>query len=287
MWKRHYLQGNSQTSYLTPDSLGTPRVVTDSTGTVKARHDYLPFGEEITASVGARTTSLGYVVDSVRQKFTGYERDNETRLDYAQARYYSSTQGRFTSPDPLLSSAQTAAPQSWNRYAYVGSNPLAYIDPEGMSTVSLSQQLQQQQQQQDIEAQTRAQFPTFNQADQQVVNQAIGDAEDAVAEPAGETNTFDLMLITHFRLPGDTTTPTQAIDHLDATSGFQVTRDAQGNLTSMTTEQNVFDGRTSQAPVNDDSGNPMTDAHGNPVTVAQYFRNNSSVNAITSGGTYL
>jgi RHS repeat-associated protein len=36
---------------------------------------------------------------NVRQKFTLKERDNETNLDYFLARYYSSTQGRFTSPD--------------------------------------------------------------------------------------------------------------------------------------------------------------------------------------------
>jgi RHS repeat-associated protein len=34
-----------------------------------------------------------------RQKFTSKERDNETGLDYFLSRYYSSTQGRFTSPD--------------------------------------------------------------------------------------------------------------------------------------------------------------------------------------------
>jgi RHS repeat-associated protein len=130
-------QGNSsQTSYLTPDSLGTPRVVTDSTGTVKARHDYLPFGEEITASVGARTASQGYVVDSIRQKFTGHERDNETGLDYAQARYYSSSQGRFTSIDPLRESGKPSLPQSWNRFSYVLNNPLCLVDPNGLSATS-------------------------------------------------------------------------------------------------------------------------------------------------------
>lgn len=61
-----------------------------------------PFGEEVGAGVGGRTTGQGYVADNVRQKFTGYERDNETGLDYAKARYMSSTQGRFTSPEPYV-----------------------------------------------------------------------------------------------------------------------------------------------------------------------------------------
>lgn len=38
----------------------------------------------------------------MRQAFTGYERDNESDLDYADARYYASSYGRFSSPDPIL-----------------------------------------------------------------------------------------------------------------------------------------------------------------------------------------
>ncbi|HMV87751.1 MAG TPA: deaminase [Blastocatellia bacterium] len=40
-------------------------------------------------------------------------------------------QGRFTNPDPLLSSGRKAIPQSWNRYSYVINNPLKYNDPTG------------------------------------------------------------------------------------------------------------------------------------------------------------
>jgi hypothetical protein len=40
------------------------------------------------------------------------ERDNETGLDYFGARYYASTQGRFTSPDPLLGSGRIENPQT-------------------------------------------------------------------------------------------------------------------------------------------------------------------------------
>jgi RHS repeat-associated protein len=53
-------------------------------------------------------------------------------LDYFGARYFASTQGRFTSPDPLLASGRTWAPQSWNRYSYVLNNPLRLIDPTGL-----------------------------------------------------------------------------------------------------------------------------------------------------------
>lgn len=39
--------------------------------------------------------------------FTGKERDAETGLDYFGARYMSSAQGRFTSPDPIVHPAQS------------------------------------------------------------------------------------------------------------------------------------------------------------------------------------
>jgi RHS repeat-associated protein len=124
--------------WLVSDRLGAPRLSVERSGarTGVRRHDYLPFGEELTAGVGGRTVQDGYAADHVRQKFTGYERDEETGLDYAQARYYASGQGRFTSPDPLLSSGQAAQPQTWNRYAYVLNNPLKFVDPLGLQTTA-------------------------------------------------------------------------------------------------------------------------------------------------------
>ncbi len=55
----------------------------------------------------------------------------KTGLDYFGARYYSSAQGRFTSPDVPLIAQRPGDPQSWNLYAYVRNNPLIYIDSTG------------------------------------------------------------------------------------------------------------------------------------------------------------
>ena len=95
------------------------------------RHDYLPFGEELPAGVGGRTTAQGYSGDNVRQKFTSQERDNETGLDYFGARYFSSLHGRFTSPDEPTLDQWPGGPQSWNLYSFVRNNPLNLIDPSG------------------------------------------------------------------------------------------------------------------------------------------------------------
>lgn len=117
--------------YLTPDHLGSNRIVTDRNGTVVARYDFLPFGADMGA-LGSRTGITGYVnsSDQTRQHFTGYERDTETGLDFAQARYFGSMQGRFLSPDPIT--GDLINPQTWNRYAYVKNNPLKFNDPNGL-----------------------------------------------------------------------------------------------------------------------------------------------------------
>jgi RHS repeat-associated protein len=128
----------SGTSYLTSDHLGSTRVVTKSDGSVKARYDYLPFGEEIPSTVGGRSSVGGYGgADGTRQRFTQKERDNESGLDYFGSRYYSSPQARFTSADQPLKDQHVEMPQSWNLYVYVRGNPLRYYDDDGREVKSI------------------------------------------------------------------------------------------------------------------------------------------------------
>jgi RHS repeat-associated protein len=110
-------------------------MVLDQTGNLNSmrRHDYLPFGEELTAPTSGRTTAQGYAGgDGVRQQFTSKERDEELGLDYFEARYYSSMSGRFTIVDPENTGADPADPQRWNGYAYCRSNPLLFVDTDGL-----------------------------------------------------------------------------------------------------------------------------------------------------------
>ena len=120
-----------QISYLTTDHLGSPRVVTDQLGVVKDRKDFSAFGEEtLTAHrVGNAQYSAG---DQLRKNYTGYEKDSESGLEFAQARYYNPKHGRFTSIDPLTASANVKNPQTFNRYSYVLNSPYKYTDPLGL-----------------------------------------------------------------------------------------------------------------------------------------------------------
>lgn len=125
----------AKTSYLTGDQLGSPRVVTDAYAQVVSRRDFMPFGEEIYAGTGSRSTGQKYStssVDNVRKRFTGYEKDGETGLDFAEARYYDNNYGRFNAVDPLLASGKSANPQTFNRYTYTMNNPVNFTDPSGM-----------------------------------------------------------------------------------------------------------------------------------------------------------
>jgi RHS repeat-associated protein len=133
------------TEYVTADALGSTRLV--MSGTQAERHDFQPYGDEITVDSGTwRTGVPGYLnslnlygTGTMRQRFTGQERDAETGLDYFQARYFSGVQGRFTSPDPGNAGADPSDPQSWNGYAYVGGNPLAFTDPSGMIAEAIAE----------------------------------------------------------------------------------------------------------------------------------------------------
>jgi RHS repeat-associated protein len=98
---------------------------------VYSRRDFMPFGESLGSLITPeRSIYIGYGPDSVRKKFTGYERDDETALDFAQNRFLAFQFGRFTSVD--IVGGTLTDPQSLNKYSYVLGNPVNLIDPYGL-----------------------------------------------------------------------------------------------------------------------------------------------------------
>lgn len=125
--------GSGGTKYLMSDVQGSTRVVTDGSGAVIARRDYQAFGGEVGAGIGLRATNQKYdVSDSTRQRYALTERDEATGLDHTDWRKYESSAGRWTSPDPYGGSMTIGNPQSFNRYSYVGNDPVNRIDPTGL-----------------------------------------------------------------------------------------------------------------------------------------------------------
>lgn len=144
VWERDYIYRGGQVvatvdaagstvRYVMNDLQGSARVTMNASGGILARHDYLPFGEEINAGTGLRTTAQGYgATDERRQKYALLERDPETGQDHAWWRKYENTAGRWTTPDPYNGSMSVGDPQSLNRYSYVGNDPVNFVDPSGL-----------------------------------------------------------------------------------------------------------------------------------------------------------
>ena len=69
--------------------------------------------------------------DQDNSQYAGLDYDSESATQHAQFRQYSSTAGRWMSPDPYDGSYDMTNPQSLNRYSYVKNNPLNAKDPAG------------------------------------------------------------------------------------------------------------------------------------------------------------
>jgi RHS repeat-associated protein len=114
---------DGQFYWLHTNHLGNSRAMTDVNGTLVYKGQFDPYGQTLLEWGNANLNA---------KKFTGYERDAATGLDYANARMYSSGRGRFMQPDPQgLRASNLAMPESLNRYNYVRNDPVNFVDPGG------------------------------------------------------------------------------------------------------------------------------------------------------------
>jgi RHS repeat-associated protein len=114
--------------YHTTDKLGSAVLVMNSGGTVLENNRTLPYGEAwLPSDNGATSTN--------DKKFTTYQRDAESGLDYAMERYNAFAYGRFLSPDK--GATDLYLPIVLNRYIYGIDDPINYLDPTGLSVVTL------------------------------------------------------------------------------------------------------------------------------------------------------
>ena len=121
------------------DHLNTPRRLTNAQGQVAWQWLLSGFGE-----VNPTTGANGYVQQesaaagslasyapevSFNLRYPGQQWDEETGLAFNIHRYYHPQEGRYIQADPI------GLDGGWNRFSYVGGNPLNGIDPYGLQMV--------------------------------------------------------------------------------------------------------------------------------------------------------
>jgi RHS repeat-associated protein len=108
-------------AYRHSDHLGSSRFASTPSRTKYFDVAYAPYGEDYANS---GTTDLS---------FTGQKKDTASWLYDFMFRKYNPAHGRWMSADPAgVGAASPAAPQTWNRYAYVANGPLSAVDALGL-----------------------------------------------------------------------------------------------------------------------------------------------------------
>jgi RHS repeat-associated protein len=117
---------SGQTFFDHKSILGTERLRTNYQGETAATETSLAFGDNFKQTVVLSNS------DQDDSQFAGQDHDTESSTEHAQFRQYSSTLGRWMSPDPYDGSYNLQNPQSFNRYTYVLNNPYSLKDPLGL-----------------------------------------------------------------------------------------------------------------------------------------------------------
>ncbi len=114
------------------DHLNTPRRLTNQQGQVAWQWLISGFGE-VRPTTGDRgygqTVSGPSYAQAVKfdLRYPGQVFDEETGLSYNLHRYYDAATGRYIQADPI------GLEGGWNRFGYVGDNPLSHVDPLGLA----------------------------------------------------------------------------------------------------------------------------------------------------------
>jgi RHS repeat-associated protein len=113
--------GATSVYYIQTDHLNTPRVMLDRAGRQRWSWVAEPFG--VNAPV---ENPLGFGAVKLNLRMPGQYFDEESGLSYNWNRSYDGGVGRYTQSDPI------GLAGGINTYAYVGSNPLNFVDPTGL-----------------------------------------------------------------------------------------------------------------------------------------------------------
>lgn len=113
--------------YQHPDHLGSPVAITDAGGVVIKRRNYNAWGQP-RQNDGTEVTPVAWPSGVHDRGYTGHE-TLDARLVHMNGRLYDPLIARFVSADPFVQDPDNL--QSYGRYAYVGNDPLTFVDPSG------------------------------------------------------------------------------------------------------------------------------------------------------------
>ena len=114
--------------YYNVDGLGSTRGLTDENGEVMDSYVYDAFGNLIVSTGGTENDYL----------FAGEQFDKRLGQYYLRQRFYDSATGRFTRRDTY--EGRLGEPITLHKYLYGNANPVNYIDPSGLFTLSFAAQ---------------------------------------------------------------------------------------------------------------------------------------------------
>jgi RHS repeat-associated protein len=120
----------TQTRYFHKDHLGSIVALTDESGAVVERDSFDAWGQRRTPAGQDDPLYPGQSITSqITRGYTGHEQLDTVGLVHMNGRIYDPVIGKMLSPDPNVQFPYDG--QSYNRYSYVGNNPLSLTDPSG------------------------------------------------------------------------------------------------------------------------------------------------------------
>ena len=121
--KQFFAQGvkiGANKYFYTRDHLGSIRELVDSSGVIRARYDYDPYGKREANQITASPVEADF-------GFTGHYYHAPSGLCLAPLRAYSPETGRWLSRDPIEENG------GLNLYGYCGNDPINAFDPLGLA----------------------------------------------------------------------------------------------------------------------------------------------------------
>jgi len=124
--RKYTIPQSMSVEYMLGDHLGSTSITTDVNGAKVSEMRYKPWGEVRYSWTSGQSTTPTYTLP--KYTFTGqYSYTSDFGLMFYNARWYDPAIGRFAQADTIVPDGI----QGWDRYVYVGNNPINFNDPSG------------------------------------------------------------------------------------------------------------------------------------------------------------